>query len=132
MGVLVLGVVGLIIAAIFRTDPISTGPEAMPASGKMHVLGASLDYSPVAFLLLSFSLARTQAWWPVRKWLFMTAGITLVVTVAFILMIPHDGVFGPGVLAGLAGRFLVLSYLGWVATVALHTFRLGRQEKLNI
>ena len=129
IGVLALGVLGLFIAAIFKTDPITTSPEAMTFSGKMHVLGASLDYSPVAFLLLSFSLARNQAWMPIRNWLFITAGITLVVTVIFVLTLPQDGVIRPGVLSGLVGRFLLLSYLGWILTVAFHALKLRNQEK---
>jgi hypothetical protein len=124
LGVLGLGVLGLLIASIFRTDPISTALEAMTFSGKMHVLGASLDYTPVAFLLLSFSLARNQAWQPIRSWLFITAVITVVITIAFMLVLPQDGKFGPGVLAGLVGRFLVLSYLGWVATAAFYALKL--------
>ncbi len=129
LGVLALAVVGLLIAATFKTDPISTNPEDLTLSGKMHVLGASLDYSPVAFLLLSFSLARNQAWQPTRKWLFFTAGISLIITVAFILMLPQDGMFGPGVLAGLFGRFLVVSYLGWVATTALYALKLHEHQE---
>jgi multisubunit Na+/H+ antiporter MnhC subunit len=128
LGVLGLGILGLLIAAIFQTDPISTDPETMTFSGKMHVLGASLDYAPVAFLLLSFSLARNQAWQPIRRWLFITAVITLICTVAFILVLPQDGEFGPGVLAGLVGRFLVLSYLGWVATAAFYALKLHDQQ----
>lgn len=125
--VLAVGIVGLVIAAIFKTDPISTNPDAMTDSGKMHVLGASLDYSPVAFLLLSFGLARNLAWQSIRILLFVTAGVSLLLTVLFILTIPPDAVFGPGVLTGLVGRLLVLSYLGWVASVAFHALKLGNK-----
>jgi Protein of unknown function (DUF998) len=127
--VLALGVIGLLIAATFKTDPISTNPENLTFSGKMHVLGASLDYSPVAFLLLSFSLARNQAWHPIRKQLFIATGISLAFTVAFILLIPPDSRFGPGVFTGLIGRFLVISYLGWVAATALYAIKLYKQQK---
>lgn len=126
--VLALGVAGFLIAAAFKTDPISTSPENLTFSGKMHVLGASLDYSPVAFLLLSFSLARNQAWRPVQKQLFIVAGIALALTVAFILLIPQDGRFGPGVFTGLIGRFLIVSYLGWVAATTLYAIKLYKQQ----
>lgn len=132
VGLTVLGIaaIGILIAAIFTTDPVMTSrsPEAATFSGTMHVLGASLDFTPVAALLLSFSLARNQAWRPVRKRLFLTAGVTLVVMAAFMAVLPYDGKIGPGVLAGLFGRFLLLSYLGWFAVVALHALKLHKQQ----
>jgi hypothetical protein len=92
----------------------------------MHVFGASLDFTPVAALLLSLVLTRHPAWQPIRLWLFLAAGITLVAMVAFMLQLPHDGKFGPGVLAVLFGRFLLVSYLGWLLTVVLHTLKLRK------
>ncbi len=129
LAVLGIGAIGLLLAAIFTTDPIATSQGAATFSGKMHVFGASLDYTPVAALLLSFALARTQAWRPIRKWLFLTTGIALVAMVAFTLLLPHDGKFGPGVLAGLFGRFLLVSYLGWLLTVGLHALNLRKQAE---
>ncbi len=124
LAILGIGAIGIVIAAITTTDPIATPVEAMTLSGKMHVFGASLDYTPVAALLLSFVLARNPTWRPIRPWLFLTTGIMLVAMVAFMLVLPHDGKFGPGVLAGLFGRFLTVSYLGWLLTVGLHTLKL--------
>ena len=127
LAILGIGAAGMLIAAIFKTDPAITSWAAATFSGKMHVFGASLDYTPVAALLLSFSLARNKTWRPIRKWLFVTAGITLVVLTAFMFTLPYDGKIGPGVLAGLFGRFLLVSYLGWLMTVGIHTIRLFRQ-----
>lgn len=127
LSVLAIAAAGLIIAAAYKTDPIFTSPEEMTFSGNMHVLGASLDYSPLAFLLLSFSLARNRAWQPIRWRLFMMAGISLILTIVFILLLPADGVFGPSVFAGLVGRFLLLSYVGWVTIAAFHILRLRNQ-----
>jgi hypothetical protein len=124
MLLLALAVLGLLIAAIFKTDPISTSTEEMTFSGSMHVLGASLDYSPVAFLLLSFSLGRNPAWRSIRKWLFLCAGISLILTIGFIATLPGNGAFGPGVYTGLIGRLLLTSYLGWVTVAALHILKL--------
>lgn len=127
VGILGIAAIGILIAGITTTDPATTSREAATFSGKMHVFGASLDYTPVAVLLLSFSLARNQAWRPIRKWLFITVGITLVALTAFMLTLPYDGKVGPGVLAGLFGRFLLVSYLGWLITVGIHTIKLRRQ-----
>ncbi len=126
--IMLLGTIGLIIAAVFKTDPIFTPQDEMTSSGQMHVLGASLDYSPLGFLLLSFSLARYADWTAVKKWLFLTAALSIVLTVGFIFTIPMDGVFGPGVYSGLVGRFLMLSYLGWLGTVSFHILNLYKSK----
>ena len=126
--ILVLAVVGLLLAAFFTTDPIFTKQENMTPSGQMHVLGASLDYSPLAFLLLSFSLARHMDWASVKKWLFFTAILSIALTIGFIFTIPMDGVFGPGVYTGLVGRFLMLSYLGWLVIAALQVLKLKNNK----
>lgn len=127
LGGLAIAAIGFLIAAIFITDPATTSREAATFSGKVHVFGASLDYTPVAALLLSFSLARNKAWRPIRKWLFITTAITLVALTAFMLTLPYDGKIGPGVLAGLFGRFLLVSYLVWLITVDTHTIKLHKQ-----
>ncbi|MBV6450186.1 MAG: hypothetical protein MHPDNHAH_00907 [Anaerolineales bacterium] len=127
LAILVLAVVGLFIAGSFKTDPIFTKPADLSTSGQMHILGASLDYSPLAFLLLSFSLARHAEWSSAKKWLFLTAIVSIALTIGFIFTIPADGVFGPGVYSGLVGRLLLISYLGWLATVDFHVLMLNKQ-----
>ena len=94
----------------------------------MHVFGASLDYTPVAALFVSLSLARNIAWRPIRKWLYITVGITWVALAAFMATLPYNGKIGPGVLAGLFGRILLVSYLGWLVTVSIHTIRLLKHQ----
>jgi hypothetical protein len=126
--ILVLAVVGLLLAASFTTDPIFTKQEELTSSGQMHVLGASLDYSPLAFLLLSFSLARHVDWASVKKGLFLTAILSIILTIGFIFTIPMDGVFGPGVYTGLVGRFLMLSYLGWLVIAAIQVLKLKNDK----
>lgn len=133
VGLVGLGIaaVGFLIAAIFTTDPATTSREAATFRGKMHVFGASLDYTPITALLITFSLARNEAWRPVRKWLFITAGITLVALTAFMVTLPYDGKIGPHVRAGLFGRFLLVSYLGWLMTVSAHAIRLKKQTRCD-
>ena len=130
IGIAGLGIaaVGIVIAAIFRIDPATTSREAATFSGRMHVFGASLDYTPVAALFVSLSLARNIAWRPIRKWLYITVGITWVALAAFIATLPYNGKIGPGVLAGLFGRILLVSYLGWLVTVSIHTIRLLKHQ----
>lgn len=128
IGLAILGLSssGYLIAAIFVTDPISVSQDAATFSGKMHAIGATLDYTPVAALLMSFALARNEAWRPIRGRLIVTSSIMLVVMILFILQIPQDGQFTPDVLAGLFGRFLIVSYLGWLLIVGIHTLKLRK------
>jgi hypothetical protein len=97
-------------------------------SGSMHSIGATLDYTPVAALLLSLSLTRSAAWRPIRKRLLISTGSALVAMIAFILQIPQDGRFGADVLAGLYGRFLIVSDLVWLLTVGAHAIKLRKQS----
>jgi hypothetical protein len=123
--VLCLSAIGYSITAIFPTDPITVSQDALSGSGKMHVFGASLDWTPVAALLISFSLARTQRWRMKKKQMLLTAAVTIVLTIAFIISVTSapNGIIGPGVYAGLIGRLLIWSYVGWIATVSLHVIK---------
>lgn len=119
LALLVIAAVGLILAAIFPTDPITIPVEAQTTSGRLHALGASLDWSPVGMLLLAWSLGRTKAWRPRRKQLRIAAAVPCVLTLAFTAAAAATGGhFGPGTYAGLVGRLMLLSYLGWFLTVA--------------
>jgi hypothetical protein len=128
LAILGLSAFGYMIAAIFVTDPISVNADAATFSGKMHVIGATLDYTPIAALLISLALARNEAWRPIRGRLLVTSCITLVIMVLFMLQIPHDGQFTPEVLAGLFGRLLIVSYLGWLLSVGFHSLKLRKQN----
>lgn len=124
MLILLVAALGLLIAAIYPTDQLTAGATAT-FSGKMHVIGAALDFTPVGALLVSIALVSHPAWKPARRTLFITAVITLGAAVAFIVALPPDSTFGPGVYAGLIGRLSLLSYLGWIFAVDFHAIRCG-------
>ena len=115
--ILVVAAAGLLIAAGFQTDPINTAAEAYTQAGRVHLLGASLDYSPIGMLLTGWALSRTQRWRLLRRPLMITAGISLALMVGFTATLSHDRQFGPDTYTGLLGRFLLLSYLGWIVVV---------------
>lgn len=131
IGLVILGIsaIGVIIAAIFVTDPISVSSEDATFNGRMHSIGAMLDYTPLATLLISLSLTRVDAWRPVRKLLMLSSVIAIVAMLLFIFQIPQDGQFGPDVLAGLFGRFLIVAELAWLLMIGIHATKLGSFRK---
>lgn len=98
IGLVILGIsaIGVIIAGIFVTDPITVSPDDATFSGSMHSIGAMLDYTPVAALLISLSLSRLDVWRPMKRVLLTSAIIAIVAMLLFVLQIPQDGQFGPG------------------------------------
>ena len=126
--IIAIAVAGLLIAAVFVTDPITTAPDAYSVSGRLHVLGASLDWSPIGMVLSGWALSRTAGWRRHRRVLLLTAALPVALTLAFTAALPHDGHYGPGVYAGLIGRLMLVSYLGWIVTVSRLVLRLGRTQ----
>lgn len=119
IGLLLLAIsaVGILTAGLFNTDPITTEQANATFSGQMHILGATLDFSPFAMLLLAFSLGRNQVWNPIKKRLLIIASIPILLTILFIMSIPPDYKFGPNVYTGMIGRFLFISYFLWILVV---------------
>ncbi|MCM3257948.1 DUF998 domain-containing protein [Paenibacillus lautus] len=130
IGLVILGIsaIGVIIAGIFVTDPISVSPDDATFSGSMHSIGAMLDYTPLAALLISLSLCRLDVWRPMKRVMLTTAMIAIVAMLVFVLQIPQDGQFGPEVLAGMFGRFLILAEITWLIVVGVHGAKLGASK----
>ena len=130
LALLLISAVGMAIAGMFTTDPITTSRDAMTAGGRLHELGATLDLTPFAALLINWSLIRRNpAWASARRALLLTAGLPLLGLIMFIgsvsMMLPSDGQFGPDVLVGWPNRFLVVTYCVWLITVARQAIRLN-------
>jgi Protein of unknown function (DUF998) len=129
---LLISAVGMALAGIFVTDPLTASAAARTTQGRLHEVGALLDLTPFAALIINLSLARNPTWRAARRVLFWTAGLPLLGLLIFIaatvVMLPSDGQFGPDVLIGWSNRFLVVTYCVWVMTVAWQAIRLGRQN----
>ncbi len=115
----------------------------------LHGLAAMIGIPslPVAAMLISVGLSRTQEWSSVRKSLLWTANLTwisiLLLVVTFAIMIvtytqtgatmdpqAEVTVLPVGVIAfvGWANRFLIVVYCVWVMTVAQHALKLRNHE----
>jgi hypothetical protein len=110
-------------------------------AGALGILGL-----PIAAMLISISLGRTEPWSAAKRTLLYTANLTWVSVVllatTFVLLVatfsqvpggpPAQApkVLPPGVigLVGWANRFLVLVYCVWVAVVAWHAIRLRGRD----
>ncbi len=119
---LLISALGMIIAAIFKTDPLNTAPELVTQSGKLHQLGAMLDQIPFAAIFITIALFLKKEWNINRILLIISL---LFVWVGFIYFVgsvkanfPADGKFGPNVLVGWQNRLMIISQVLWLAFIA--------------
>jgi hypothetical protein len=130
---LLVAAAGLIIAAIFTTDPITASRDELTTHGTLHGLGAALGTGfPIAAALVGWSLARNEAWSSARRSLLWAGGLAWIGFLAFalsmVVMFPDDGTFGPHVLIGWPNRFMMLAYSAWLMVIAWRAARLSRQR----
>lgn len=124
LALLLVSAAGLIIGAIFTTDPITARPEDLTTAGHLHNLGGTLGLAmPLAAVLVSLSLARNPAWAPVRRSLLWAAGLAVAgFLISFValgfLLAQSGGQFGPSVPVGWPNRLEVLAYSAWLMLVA--------------
>ena len=117
-----------------------------PLHGLAGIIG--IGGLPVAAMLISVSLGRTQAWSAAKKALLWTANLTWVSVVLLaatfaILIVTYTQAGGdmaaestavttlpPGVIAlvGWTNRFLIVVYCAWVITVARQAIRVRIQK----
>ena len=120
---LLVAATGMIIGGIFPSDPITTLPNALSASGKMHILGGKIGIPsiPLAMTLISWALTRRNpAWADMRRWLWLLVslvwlGFAIVVFLAFVVA---KGTLGPDVLIGWPNRLFMIGYSVWLMVVA--------------
>jgi hypothetical protein len=127
IGQVLLGIsaLGMAIAAMFTTDPITTPAGEMTESGSMHALGGQLNLTPLAVLFLTLSIHKREGWKQVRLPMQITATLTLIIMLAFAVSVgAAQGEFGPGVYAGLFGRLLMVGFGSWILIAGSHMLRL--------
>ena len=116
-----------------------------PLHGLAGMIG--IGSLPIAAMLISVSLGRTQAWAAAKKSLLSTANLTwisvVLLIVSFIIMIvtytqaggdmnttevPTSLPTGVIALVGWTNRFLIVAYCAWVITVAWQALRVREQK----
>jgi Protein of unknown function (DUF998) len=129
---LLVAATGMTIGGIFPSDPITTDPDALSASGKMHILGATLGIPamPFAVVLISWVVTRrSTAWASARRWLWLTTALVWLsfVALVFLAFVIAKGTLGPDVLIGWPNRLFIIGYSLWLMVVAWHAIQLSRQ-----
>lgn len=121
LGLLAIGALGPLLAAVFPMDPLDTPAEQMTAAGMVHAGAAVLgDALPVAAVVLT--AARV---WTDRAALWVAAGLAvatlIAASVAMGVMLPESGQLGPDVQVGWFMRAFALASVGWVGVAARAT-----------
>jgi hypothetical membrane protein len=141
LGILLICAIGTAGVGVFRTDPMPlTAQTVLSITGTLHIIfgGSALMLLPFAALLINLNLAReNQAWATARRALLWTAGLPLlglvgfVVHLAIVVMPLGDDAYGPGVPLGWPPRFLFLTYMVWLITLALQVIKLRSPKSLT-
>ena len=134
MVLLLVSALGLTIAAIFTTDPITVSKDGVTTEGSIHNLGGTLGMAmPFAAGLIGWKLARNPAWFSAKGPLLLATGLALAAfVVSFVslgvMVAQSGGEFGPEVLVGWPNRMETLAYCVWLMTVAWQALKLRGQK----
>lgn len=135
LGLLLIVAASLIAAGIFTADPITAKPDELTTHGNLHGLAAMVGIPglPIAAVLISRSLVRNQSWSSAGRSILWTAHLIWISVVAmfvylFVVVIPRPGGFGPDLSIGWLNRLVVLTYCGWLMTVAWRAIKLRGQH----
>lgn len=119
-----LSSIGMILAAMFVTDPINTPMDQLTTSGTLHSVGGQLNLTSFAILFLTIGLTKNSRWKTVKKPLWITTVICILADIAFIgTAASSNGVFGPGVYTGMFGRIMMLSFVAWVIIAGTYLYK---------
>src|SRR5215207_4567441 len=129
LALLLVSALGLTIAAIFTTDPITVSEDALTTEGTLHNLGGTLGMAmPFAAGLIGWRLARIPAWSSAKGSLLWATGLALVAFVVSFVSIgvmvsQSGGKFCPEVLVGWPNRIEMIAYSVWLMVVAWQAIR---------
>lgn len=133
LGLIVLGAVGPIVAAVFPADPASAAGGATTTVGALHLAGAMIaDAVAIGLTVLTVSWLRRPPAWPAPRALLVVATICLWAAVGWVtLALAHyapDGRLGPDAPVGWANRALVAAHLLAAASLTLASVRARRSS----
>ena len=126
LAVLLLVAAALVPAGLFAQDPVTAKPDELTTSGNnIHAMASMIGIPgiPIAAMLLSFSLWRTNpAWASHRSFVMATAHATWIsfalMAVYMMWAVPRAGGFNAEVWAGWMNRMVVAAYITWQFAIA--------------
>jgi hypothetical protein len=134
LALLLVSALGLTIAAVFTTDPITVSEDAVTTEGTLHSLGGTLGIAmPFAAAFVGWKLARNPAWYSARRSLLWATGLAVVAFlfsfVSLGVMVSRSGgEFGPNVPVGWPNRIEIVVYSVWLMVVARQAMHLRRRN----
>jgi Protein of unknown function (DUF998) len=137
LALLLVSALGLTIAAIFTTDPITVSENAVTTEGTLHNFGGTLGIAmPFAAVLVGWKLARDPAWSSARRPLLWATGLALVAFLASfvslgVMVSQSGGEFGPDVFVGWPNRIEIVAYSVWLMVVARQAILVHSQRQFT-
>jgi uncharacterized protein DUF998 len=128
LGALAVAAIGAAMGGLFPMDPVGTAPEQATRTAQLHNLAFMLG-GPGALLAITFingCLARQASWRTARRMLAGTAAFAWLAMLVFFVAVfmlmsnPQSGDMAIGVW----NRLLVLSWVVWVALLAMRCNRM--------
>jgi hypothetical protein len=123
IALLLTAAVGLVMAARFPMDPVSTPPAQMSHSGRMHGVAFLLGVPSMvlAVLILSFALDSQVSYAGLLMTVAAVIWISLIVMIGIMLRVgpgkPPDS-NGPERFVGVPNRLLMVAYAVWLMVAA--------------
>jgi len=139
LGLLLICTVGVFGVGAFTTDPMTTPPDQLSTTGIIHMItgSAQLMLLPFAALIININLAhRNPDWYGSRYILAWTSVLPLLGLIGFMVhfmvdVYPHgENAYGPGVHIGWTPRFLFLTYLIWLITLATQAIKIRKSATM--
>jgi uncharacterized protein DUF998 len=126
---LLVTAIGMVLAGLFETDPLTAPAEVRTPNGRLHELGAMLDSVPLAAPLISYGISRGRRTDVAARGLRYLAWLPLLGTIVFLaslarLLPAHGGAFGPDVLIGIPNRLMIVTHCAWIVLAAGYLLRL--------
>jgi hypothetical protein len=134
LALLLVSALGLTIAAIFTTDPITVSEDAVTTEGTLHNLGGTLGIAmPFAAALIGWKLSRNPAWTSAKRPILWATGLALVAFVGSfvslgVMVSQSGGKFGPDVPVGWPNRVEIVAYSVWLMVVAWQAIQVRRRN----
>jgi hypothetical protein len=126
--------IGLMVAAIFTTDPITASEADITTHGRLHNIGGTLGIAlPIAAASVTWALLRLPGWAASRRPLICATALALLGFVASFVSLgvmasQTDSEFGPDVKVGWPNRLEIFLYCIWLVTLSRHAVAVARRS----